>query len=261
MSSNPSSYVNSCGIRLSFLVVVISIVASAAAFADPIARSGPFRVTLLELYSSEGCSSCPGAEAWLSRRTEDPALWRDFVPVVFHVDYWDYLGWKDRFSRPQYTARQRQLGQFWRATSIYTPEFYLNGREWRDWHRQDAFPSIVREEAGQMSLERIGTDIFRVSIRPSGTTRGVDLRFHAAILVSGIVTDVKAGENAGRRLRHDFAVAEYASAPSKPSGNGTFEADIRMSVPEEFKSATLSAVAWVTSGENPVVLQAVGGYL
>ena len=62
-------------------------------------HSAPKRTALLELYTSEGCSSCPPAEAWLSRLEYSPRLWRDFVPVAFHVDYWNYLGWKDNWSQ------------------------------------------------------------------------------------------------------------------------------------------------------------------
>lgn len=69
--------------------------------------SAPARVTLLELYSSEGCSSCPLADAWVNSLQAGPGLWTQLVPVVFHVDYWDYIGWKDRFATPAFTDRQR----------------------------------------------------------------------------------------------------------------------------------------------------------
>src|SRR5687768_10063986 len=70
-------------------------------------QSGPNRTALLELYTSEGCSSCPPAEAWLSRVKSDARLWKEFVPVAFHVDYWDYLGWRDPFGMANYSERQR----------------------------------------------------------------------------------------------------------------------------------------------------------
>jgi hypothetical protein len=81
-------------------------------------RSGPERVSLLELYSSEGCSSCPPAEQWLGELRKDPRLWRSIVPVAFHVDYWDGLGWKDRFAQPQWTARQRAYAAAWGGGSV-----------------------------------------------------------------------------------------------------------------------------------------------
>ena len=82
-------------------------------------QSGPQKVSLLELYTSEGCSSCPPAETWLSRLTTDGRLWKEIVPVAFHVDYWDDLGWKDRYAKQEYTSRQRSyfaLGGLVRST-------------------------------------------------------------------------------------------------------------------------------------------------
>src|SRR5690348_8781739 len=70
-------------------------------------ESGDTQTPLLELYTSEGCSSCPPAEAWLSQLKKSPKLWKDFVPVSFHVDYWDYLGWKDPFAMKAYSRRQQ----------------------------------------------------------------------------------------------------------------------------------------------------------
>src|SRR5438477_9939189 len=70
-------------------------------------ESGPARVHLLELFTSEGCSSCPPAEAWMTKLKDNPGLWHDFVPIAFHVDYWDHLGWRDRFAAKEWTARQQ----------------------------------------------------------------------------------------------------------------------------------------------------------
>lgn len=100
---------------------------------DLIIKSGPQRVSLIELYISEGCSSCPPVEKWLSGLWNDPHLWRSVVPVAFHVDYWDRLGWKDRFAQPSFTAQQ-----YGRATAgtVHTPAFVVDGREWRTWSAQ-----------------------------------------------------------------------------------------------------------------------------
>src|SRR6187401_409142 len=95
--------------------------------------SGSTRASLLELYTSEGCSSCPPAEAWLSSLAASDQLWKDVVPVAFHVDYWDYLGWVDVFAKPEYSERQRDYSVAWKADRVYTPGFVLNGREWRGW--------------------------------------------------------------------------------------------------------------------------------
>src|SRR5882724_9692041 len=101
-------------------------------------QSSQKQTTLLELYSSEGCSSCPPAETWFSRLKESPGLWKDFVPVAFHVDYWDYLGWRDPWSSKTFTDRQHAYARAWRSDSVYTPGFVLNGKEWRTWSRSQS---------------------------------------------------------------------------------------------------------------------------
>src|ERR1700676_1589940 len=93
-------------------------------------ESKPARTHLLELFTSEGCSSCPPAEAWLGKLKSDDRLWKDFVPIAFHVDYWDGLGWKDRFAQPEWTRRQNSYAVRWGGSSVYTPGFVLDGREW-----------------------------------------------------------------------------------------------------------------------------------
>src|SRR5512146_1099322 len=100
-------------------------------------QSSEKMTSLVELYTSEGCSSCPPAEAWLSRQKNAAGLWKNFVPVAFHVDYWDYLGWRDPWAAAQFSDRQRAHAQQWRSDTVYTPGFVLNGREFRDWGRKE----------------------------------------------------------------------------------------------------------------------------
>src|SRR5262249_30028289 len=88
--------------------------------------SGANQTALIELYTSEGCSSCPPAESWLSRLKHDSGLWKRFVPVAFHVDYWDRLGWRDRFSSKRWTERQSRYAALWTSESIYTPAVVVN---------------------------------------------------------------------------------------------------------------------------------------
>ncbi|MCB0357206.1 MAG: DUF1223 domain-containing protein, partial [Bdellovibrionales bacterium] len=87
------------------------------------------QVHLLELYSTQSCSSCPPAQEWVSKLKNSNQLWQKFVPIVFHVDYWDYLGWKDPYSQPQYSARQRQYAKEWQSSSAYTPMLVIDGQE------------------------------------------------------------------------------------------------------------------------------------
>src|ERR1043166_2112982 len=96
-------------------------------------ESGDTQTALVELFTSEGCSSCPPAEKWLSAFKSNPDLWKKTVPVAFHVDYWDHLGWTDRFAKPEFTVRQQRYAAGFGGDSVYTPGFVINGKEWRGW--------------------------------------------------------------------------------------------------------------------------------
>src|ERR1700730_7283401 len=95
-------------------------------------ESKPVRTHLLELYTSEGCSSCLPAEAWLSNLKNELRLWQDFVPIAFHVDYWDHLGWRDPFASKTWTERQADYSARWKSENVYTPAFVLDARESQD---------------------------------------------------------------------------------------------------------------------------------
>src|SRR6266850_7749231 len=111
-------------------------------------ESKPARTHLLELFTSEGCSSCPPAEAWLSNLKNEPRLWQDFVPVAFHVDYWDHLGWRDPFASKMWTERQADYSARWKSESVYTPAFVLDGVVWRN----TALPPAATETPGVLRI-------------------------------------------------------------------------------------------------------------
>ena len=111
-----------------------------------VSESGPSTAALVELYTSEGCSSCPPAERWLGGL---PALPRHrVVPLALHVDYWDYIGWKDPYAKREFSLRQRKLSQLQRMALVYTPQVMLQGRDFRGWGTK-AFDEAV---------ERINSD-------------------------------------------------------------------------------------------------------
>ncbi|MBV9391233.1 MAG: DUF1223 domain-containing protein, partial [Verrucomicrobia bacterium] len=123
---------------VSIFLIVAYLVSGARGGA--VFESGPDKVVLVELFTSEGCSSCPPAEAWLNHLTNDARLWRKVVPVSFHVDYWDSLGWKDPLAKKQFTIRQQQYAEAWRISSVYTPGFAINGEEWKGWFDGESLP-------------------------------------------------------------------------------------------------------------------------
>src|SRR3954471_14035949 len=118
------------GRALLFLVLGPVVILPLSSSAEEIVfESKPAQTHLIELFTSEGCSSCPPAEAWLSKLKSDPGLWKAFVPLAFHVDYWDRLGWRDPFASKEWTARQYRYAANWKGESVYTPGFVLDGVE------------------------------------------------------------------------------------------------------------------------------------
>jgi hypothetical protein len=222
-------------------------------------QSGEKHTSLLELYTSEGCSSCPPAEEWLAQLKDSPALWRDFVPVAFHVDYWDYLGWRDRWGSKSFSDRQRDYAAHWRSDSVYTPGFVSNGNEWRDWSNHKTVPASGGVKSGVLAASSSDTNHWRVSYTPAmaGETR---YEVHAALLAGGLVSDVKAGENRGRRIGHEFVALNFITAPMVHAGDST-TADFAFGPHDGTANTRLAIAIWVTRKGHLEPLQAAGGWL
>src|SRR5258707_8895625 len=172
------------------LFVLASIVlASVIARADQLRfESGERRVAFVELFTSEGCSSCPPAERTLSKLTYQPSLWKTFVPVAFHVNYCDNLGWKDRLASVEFTQRQHTYASGWRSDTVYTPEFVLNGREWQ-WSGADALARESNETPGALTVLENGGGNFVVTFGPTKPMTGQVLA-HIALLCFGLKSEV-----------------------------------------------------------------------
>jgi hypothetical protein len=222
-------------------------------------QSAPTRTALLELYTSEGCSSCPPAEKWLSGLTSSPYLWKDFAPVAFHVDYWDYLGWPDRWSDAAFSARQRAYAQVWNSENIYTPEYVLNGQEWRNWFTGKSGPKSDGERAGILTVTSADTNRWQVSFVPE-IFSGDHYEIHAAWLAGGIISDVTAGENRGRKLPHDFAVVNLVQI-GLTNTNGRAKGKFILTPPRTNRGKTSALTVWVTRAGELQPLQTTGGWL
>ena len=222
-------------------------------------QSAATRTALLELFTSEGCSSCPPAEAWLSGLTTSPRLWKDFAPVAFHVDYWDYLGWKDRWSDAAFSERQRAYAQVWLSQNIYTPEYVLNGQEWRNWFGGKNGPKSDGERVGILTVTSTDTNRWQVSFVPEQIS-DAHYEIHAAWLAGGIISDVKAGENLGRKLPHDFAVANLVQV-GLTNTNGGARGKFILNPPRTNAGNTSALTVWVTRAGEFQPLQSTGGWL
>lgn len=217
-------------------------------------ESGERQTALIEMFSSEGCSSCPPAEAWASALLDSPQLWSSFIPVIFHVDYWDYLGWKDPFADSRYTQRQRRYVHSWKQSTLYTPGLVLNGKPWEGWRRSRSIPQS-QERPGVLRVKQTADETYEAFFFPAGAFKGGQI--HAAFLGFGIDVAVKRGENAGRTLRHDFTVLEFQSRPLQGE---PLTAEFRRQS-KTIQAPRLGLAVWVTEGSDLRPVQAAGGYL
>jgi hypothetical protein len=182
---------------------------SAAQAQQPACRvaSPATRTPVIELYTSEGCSSCPPADRWLSG-LKDAAAQGRVVAQAFHVGYWDSQGWVDRFASPAHTTRQREVAANNHDFSIYTPQLVRDGRDWRDYEHvlsQKPEPATVAIE-----LARMGADSVEAQVKPQST--GTSWAAYWTVTEHGFASKVTAGENAGESLKHDFVVRQYVPA-------------------------------------------------
>lgn len=181
-------------------------IATGAAHAEPTAcraESAKTITPVIELYTSEGCSSCPPADRWISTLKPVAASGRAVVQA-FHVGYWDYIGWVDRFANAAHTTRQRQLASWNGLPNIYTPQVARNGQDWRDYSN-----ALVSRDAAKaaITLQQSGPDAFTASVTPA---EGVGAwSAYWTVTEHAHSSKVKAGENAGELLQHDFVVRQY----------------------------------------------------
>jgi len=220
-------------------------------------QSQPKQTALIELFSSEGCSSCPPADAWMNGLKDSPGLWKDFVPAAFHVDYWDYLGWKDPYGSRQFSNRQRDYASRWRRPSVYTPGVIVNGKEWSKWYRGESYPGALAQNAGVVVAETSAGEQ-TVIFKPVSENLGA-LTAHSAVLGFGLVSKVRSGENRGKTLKHDFVVMQYDQKPMIFE-KGQYRAKFNLKA-EPRPGEDQALIAWVTQSKNPIPIQSTGGYL
>ena len=223
----------------------------------------PAQTVVVELFTSEGCSSCPPADQMLSRleSPRNPSVVRgklapisipagvEVIALGEHVDYWDQLGWKDRFSSPLFSARQQDYGRAFHLESVYTPEMVVNGQ--REVLGSDS--SAIREAIGRaarepqaqvaISMTSAQTVSFSVSKLPPGSHEADIL---LGVTESGLVTPVFGGENNGRQLRHTAVVRSLTSLgrldPARP---GEYTATAQLNLRGDWVRSNLKLVLFV----------------
>lgn len=222
--------------------------------------STPNQTTVLELYTSQGCSSCPPAEKWVSGFVDSEKLWTELVPINFHVDYWDYLGWKDPFADSAFSQRQRDYKRVGKANTIATPGFALNGRAWNGWFRGQPLPNKIAPLSGLLHASVDNDNIDVTFNKIDASKDNPSLTVHAALLGFGIETSVKRGENAGQKLVHDFVVIDYEQ-DTLSIGTQYYQGHLPFPENSQTSTARKAIVVWVSQKSDPSPLQIAASWL
>jgi len=232
----------SCAAIMAGMVIVMRD-APAAAERSCTAASGQQRVAILELYTSEGCDSCPPADKWVSGLPARKLGTERLIPLAFHVDYWNYIGWIDPFSQARFSDRQRQQSRRRGASFVFTPQLLLNGRDFR---RGLLFDDID----GKVSV----LDSTVEAVAKNGGQRGAQI--YLALYENNLVSAVKAGENKGRTLKHDFVVRELVG-PLALDANGSARHQHMFRIDPQWKAQDLRLAAFVQHAQSGEVWQAL----
>ena len=246
------------GVLFAIVAAGVAIVVYSATDRVPTARAGnaPTPV-VVELFTSEGCSSCPPADALLMELDKQPIAGAEVIALGQHVDYWDRLGWRDRFSSHQFTERQSQYSSYFRLESIYTPQMVVDGRkEFVGNSRSDAFSAIqgAAKAAKPVSvkLEKAGADAVKIDVSETQPTgRSV---VYLAITEGGIESNVGSGENSGRKLHH--AAVVHSLKKLGELENGAFHATQKLGLNRDWNLSQSKAVVFVQNEDHGQIVGA-----
>lgn len=240
-----------------WLLALLNLFSPAVIAAECSAQSGSQRVALLELYSSEGCSSCPPADQWVSGLEKRGWDATKVIPLALHVDYWDYIGWKDRFASPAFTTRQYNQAALNRSTLVYTPQVTLNGHDYRGWYNESRFAQDVatvnRSKAqAAIALTASPEDTgWKVSVQASAPEKST---LYLALAENGLSSEVKAGENRGELLRHDHVARIWQGPVKIPAGKLDWQTTL---TPDPHWNLVNAKLVAFVQGQGGEVLQAL----
>lgn len=236
------------------LQILVLLIFSSSLYADEqVFTSANEQTLLMELYTSEGCSSCPPMENYINRFKSHEALWTHYIPVAFHVDYWNYIGWEDRYASPEFSNRQRRHASEGNVRSVYTPALIVNGTGWRP-GLLSQLPKLSTHTAGKLEV-RVNQYTLTADFKPiADDVPALDL--HIALLGMDLKSEITAGENKGRISQHEFVVIGFKSVHGMDGHWRT-----RLPEPQYQDKEPRALAVWVTDVDSLKPLQAVGGYL
>jgi len=247
--------------RVLFLLLCLASLGARGAQCE--ASSPRTTTALVELYTSEGCDSCPPADRWLSSLGPRGYAPDRVVPVALHVDYWDYIGWKDPYARQAHSARQRKMAQLARAAAIYTPQVLLQGQDFRGWGSASFDAAVAKINARpakariSLTLDTGRRDAFAVGATAELENASPDgvIALFLGTYENKLVSEVKAGENRGKTLPHDYVVLQWVG-PLEFKGGKLAERHTLPLLPKAVPDHS-GVVAFVQNRANGEVLQAL----
>lgn len=214
------------------------------------------QTVLVELFTSEGCSSCPPADkalAFLQR--EQPVPQAEIITLAFHVDYWNYLGWKDEFSSAEFSKRQEDYGKKFKTDSIYTPQMIVDGQtEFVGNNSGKAVNSVMEAAKSPKAKIELTLNENNLKINISEISKAENATVFAVIAEDNLSTNIKRGENSGRVLEHTSVVRELKNVGTVQGENSTFSAESVLQIQSNWKKENVKIIVFVQENESRKIL-------
>ncbi len=220
-------------------------------------KDGKKTPVLVELFTSEGCSSCPPADVNLSRiEKTQPVADAEIITLALHVDYWNSLGWKDEYSSPLYSRRQQLYSQALKLDSNYTPQIVVDGRTEFVGSSEAKTDKAIQEAAkNQKATVEISQEVGdKIRINLSNIPAHENATVFLAVTEDNLASNVKRGENSGRRLEHTSVVRALNSIGSLSAEQKTFEMETAVQIQPNWKRENLKIVVFVQENASRRIL-------
>jgi hypothetical protein len=233
--------------------------ANAAEFLACQASSGRFITPVVELYTSEGCSSCPPADAWMSQQARRSDIKANYL--AFHVDYWDDIGWPDRFANHAYTQRQYARVQKKGSTQVYTPQVMIGEQTGVSWSWPNRSEAFIKQANSELALATIALQAngvgaeWKAKVALSSLIALPNTQWYLAVYQDGLSSQVRAGENQGKLLKHDRVVRQWLG-PYRMNGTATTK-DFNIALSSAAAVGQTGLLAVLENSSNGQVLQSL----
>lgn len=247
-------YLMSMGRTLAVAILAAAAICVSIVVAKTTEPGVPRRAVVVELFTSEGCSSCPPADELLGHLRQDLSAKNiQVIPLGFHVDYWNSLGWKDRFSSAEFTQRQEQYTHALKVDGPYTPEMVVDGEVEFVGNDAGRAQSTIRKQASQLETAQVKVaaaeaDQLKIQVKGPATASAGNALVMLAITEDNLSTQVGSGENGGRTLHHAAVVRELRQVGTMK--NGVLETTAPLKLEKDWKRNDLRAVVFVQNGPS-----------